>query len=256
MSNYTSAYVIQSANLAMKIQDEYKNKAGRYDKGVHRQSIWVLWRTAMPSILTEIGFLTNPTEEKFLASDEGQTYIAKAIFRAFRKYRDETDGVKKEYKDAIELEPPIENENFKAGNMPGQVPKDLEEDTANGNGDEEESEDDKKNDAKEEKQEKDSSVVEKKETPAASEEVVYRVQFASSQYELPLGEKKYNMIKSAWYYENGNMLKYTSGKFFKMSEAVEHQEMLRKNGFSDCFVVAFQGEKRISVVEAKKLTGQ
>jgi len=48
MSNYTSAYVIQSANLALKIQEEYKSKAGRIDKGVHRQSIWVLWRTAMP----------------------------------------------------------------------------------------------------------------------------------------------------------------------------------------------------------------
>ena len=59
MSNYTSAYVIQSASLAMKIQDEYAKKAGRIDKGVHRQSIWVLWRTAMPSILTEIGYLTN-----------------------------------------------------------------------------------------------------------------------------------------------------------------------------------------------------
>lgn len=38
MSNYTSAYVIQSANLAMKIQEEYAKKAGRVDKGVHRQS--------------------------------------------------------------------------------------------------------------------------------------------------------------------------------------------------------------------------
>ena len=56
MSNYTSGYVIQSAGLAIKIQDEYSKKAGRVDKGVHRQSIWVLWRTAMPSILTEIGY--------------------------------------------------------------------------------------------------------------------------------------------------------------------------------------------------------
>jgi len=65
MSNYTSAYVIQSASLAMKIQEEYARKAGRIDKGVHRQSIWVLWRTSMPSILTEIGYLTNPLEETF-----------------------------------------------------------------------------------------------------------------------------------------------------------------------------------------------
>jgi N-acetylmuramoyl-L-alanine amidase len=120
MSNYTSAYVIQSANLAMKIQEEYTKKAGRIDKGVHRQSIWVLWRTAMPSILTEIGYLTNPLEEQFLGSKQGQSYLAKAIFRGFRKYKDEIEGVKKEYNDDIENQTPLENENVKAGNIPGQ----------------------------------------------------------------------------------------------------------------------------------------
>ncbi|MGZ4038789.1 MAG: N-acetylmuramoyl-L-alanine amidase family protein, partial [Bacteroidia bacterium] len=89
MSNYTSAYLIQSAKLGLKIQEEYAKKAGRVDKGVHRQSIWVLWRTAMPSILTEIGYLTNPLEEQFLASEKGQTYVAASIFKGFRKYKDE-----------------------------------------------------------------------------------------------------------------------------------------------------------------------
>ena len=62
MSNYTQAYVLQSAMLGKHIQEAYSNSAGRIDKGVHRQSIWVLWRTAMPSVLTEIGYLTNPKE--------------------------------------------------------------------------------------------------------------------------------------------------------------------------------------------------
>jgi hypothetical protein len=120
MSNYTTAYVIQSANLAMKIQDEYTKKAGRIDKGVHRQSIWVLWRTSMPSILTELGFLTNPLEEKFLASEKGQEYLAKSIFRGLRKYKDDVEGNKKEYNDNIENQDPLENENIKAGNLPNQ----------------------------------------------------------------------------------------------------------------------------------------
>lgn len=111
MSNYTSAYVIQSASLALKIQEEYSKKAGRIDKGVHRQSIWVLWRTAMPSILTEVGYLTNPIEEKFLGSENGQTYMASAIFRAFRKYKDEIEGNKKSYNDALENQTPLVNEN-------------------------------------------------------------------------------------------------------------------------------------------------
>lgn len=112
MSNYTSSYVIQSAGLALKIQDQYSNKAGRVDKGVHRQSIWVLWRTSMPSVLTEIGYLTNPEEEKFLGSEKGQTYIAACLFRAFRKYKDEQEGVKKTYDDAIENQVPLPKETY------------------------------------------------------------------------------------------------------------------------------------------------
>ena len=110
MSNYTSGYVIQSAGLALKIQEEYAKRAGRVDKGVHRQSIWVLWRTSMPSVLTEIGYLTNPQEEKFLGSEKGQEYMASCLFRAFRKYKDEQEGIKKDYDDAIENQKNLEKE--------------------------------------------------------------------------------------------------------------------------------------------------
>jgi N-acetylmuramoyl-L-alanine amidase len=121
MSNYTSSYVIQSAGLALKIQEQYFKKAGRVDKGVHRQSIWVLWRTSMPSVLTEIGYLTNPQEEKFLGSEKGQSYLAACLFRAFRKYKDEQEGVKKVYDDAIENQVPLENENYKIANESEEV---------------------------------------------------------------------------------------------------------------------------------------
>jgi len=112
MSNYTSAFVIQSAGLAIKIQEEYSKKANRVDKGVHRQSIWVLWRTAMPSILTEIGYLTNPQEEKFLGSEKGQDYMAGCLFRAFRKYKNEVEGTKITYNDDIENQKPLEKEVY------------------------------------------------------------------------------------------------------------------------------------------------
>lgn len=135
MSNYTSAYVIQSAQLALKIQNEYSSKAGRVDKGVHRQSIWVLWRTAMPSILTEIGFLTNPLEEQFLGSEKGQMYISTSIFNGFRKFKDELEGTKKEYNDQYSKLEPLENENLKAGNSGKPVKEDefaVEEESGNG----------------------------------------------------------------------------------------------------------------------------
>jgi N-acetylmuramoyl-L-alanine amidase len=112
MSLTTSAYVEQSAKFASFIQKEYKEKAGRIDKGVQRQSIWVLWRTAMPSILTEVGFLTNPIEEKFLGSDKGQTYLASSIFRALRNYKNELENNNENVNDEIDKLEPLENENL------------------------------------------------------------------------------------------------------------------------------------------------
>ena len=66
----------------------------------------------MPSVLTEIGYLTNPQEEKFLGSEKGQTYIAACLFRAFRKYKDEQEGVRKTYDDAIENQIPLAKETY------------------------------------------------------------------------------------------------------------------------------------------------
>jgi N-acetylmuramoyl-L-alanine amidase len=115
MSMWTGAFLEQSARFASSIQKEYISKAGRIDKGVQRQSIWVLWRTAMPSVLTEVGFLTNPEEEKFLGSDKGQHYMATALFRALRNYKNEQEGKNLKYDDEFENQPPLQNENLLRG---------------------------------------------------------------------------------------------------------------------------------------------
>lgn len=85
------AYLEQSTLLASKIQDQFRERVGRHDRGVKSAGFWVLWRTAMPSVLVETGFLTNASEEKFLNSDRGQDYIASAMFRAVRDYKDEME---------------------------------------------------------------------------------------------------------------------------------------------------------------------
>ncbi len=280
MSNYTSAYVIQSANLALKIQEEYKSKAGRIDKGVHRQSIWVLWRTAMPSILTEIGYLTNPLEEEFLGSEKGQDYIAAAIFRGLRRYKDEVEGNKKVYNDELENQEPLENENIKAGNIPGQKKQEEEEafvqDSVKEN---------KETEIKDQKPpvvtqtavlttetktaeiadvQKENSVVAETTVAAepqkpqvtTSDKVLFKVQFASSNVELNLSEAKFKPIITGSYYVQNGTLKYTSGSFTDLAEAASHQNMLRQNGFPDCFVVAFKEGRRIDMAEAKRLLEQ
>jgi N-acetylmuramoyl-L-alanine amidase len=82
-------YFKQSTELASMIQSQYKDQIRRFDRGVQQAGFWVLYKTAMPSILTEIGFISNPTEEKYINSAEGQEKIAMSIFRACKQYIDE-----------------------------------------------------------------------------------------------------------------------------------------------------------------------
>ena len=87
-----NAYLNQSLNIAEKVEKEFSTRANRKSRGVKQAPFYVISRTNMPSILVECGFLTNPQEEDFLHSDIGQDYIASAIFRAFRSYKEEMEG--------------------------------------------------------------------------------------------------------------------------------------------------------------------
>jgi N-acetylmuramoyl-L-alanine amidase len=91
-SLYQSAYLENSLNLAGKIEQQFKNRVGRHSRGVKQAGFIVLYKTAMPSVLVEVGFLSNPQEEKDLNDDLQQTYIASGIFRAFRDYKFELEG--------------------------------------------------------------------------------------------------------------------------------------------------------------------
>ncbi len=82
-----NTFVEQSINLGGLIQSQFRDRAHRIDRGVKPAGFIVLWQTTMPSVLVETGFISNKEEEKFLASEQGQDYIASAIFRAFRDYK-------------------------------------------------------------------------------------------------------------------------------------------------------------------------
>lgn len=84
---FQNTFLDESNLLASYIQGQFKNRVGRRDRGVHQAGFLVLWRTAMPGVLIELGFISNPTEEKFLISEEGQFFMASAIYRAFKQYK-------------------------------------------------------------------------------------------------------------------------------------------------------------------------
>lgn len=85
-----SKYIDQSVEIAYYTQQELTD-IKRFDRGVKQNIFWVLHQVKMPSILIELGFISNPNEEKFLLSDEGQQKMAKCIFKAFEKYKHEYD---------------------------------------------------------------------------------------------------------------------------------------------------------------------
>ena len=77
-------YQEQSTLLASKVQSQFKDKVSRVDRGVKQAGFWVLFMTTMPSVLIETGFITHPSEEKFLNSKQGQDYLASAILQGMQ----------------------------------------------------------------------------------------------------------------------------------------------------------------------------
>lgn len=86
-SLYQNAHLEQSIYFAQLVENQFKNRAMRKSRGVKQESFLVLYKTAMPSVLVETGFLTNKTEENYLRSEDGQSYIASAVYRAFKEYK-------------------------------------------------------------------------------------------------------------------------------------------------------------------------
>ncbi len=84
----TKQYFSRSANLALTVEDEFK-KIGRISREARQRQkgIWVLQATAMPSILVETGYISNPEEEDYLNSEKGQDEITTAIVNALKRYK-------------------------------------------------------------------------------------------------------------------------------------------------------------------------
>jgi len=103
-----NTYLEQSLNYAAFIENEFETRALRKSRGVKQAGFLVLWQTTMPSVLIEAGFLTNPQEEKYLMSKDGQEYIASAIFRAFKNYK---NTIEAKSKFSTKIDSPEKNQN-------------------------------------------------------------------------------------------------------------------------------------------------
>ncbi|WP_394351854.1 N-acetylmuramoyl-L-alanine amidase family protein [Spirosoma agri] len=92
LANYQHAFIASSITFAEKLERSFRQNASRKSNGVKQAGFIVLWKTTMPSVLIESGYLTNPDEENYLRSEEGQDEISTAIYKAFAQYKQEIES--------------------------------------------------------------------------------------------------------------------------------------------------------------------
>jgi N-acetylmuramoyl-L-alanine amidase len=212
-SLYQNAYLDLSQNLATKVQKQMKDKVGMNDRGVKQAGFLVLYKTSMPSILIETGFLSNAKEEELLSSAKGQDDIASGIFRAFKEYKIELEGSKDTSK--------------------------LKMDTIS-----------KKDTAVYNEVVKDTSKISSDTTKKV---IVFKVQFAASSVKKQLNSPDFKGMADVQEYFHNGMYKYVTGNESTSEGAMKLLAKVQEKGFKDAFIVAFKNGLRISPQEAVKL---
>lgn len=94
-SLHTSAYMNHSIMLADKVQKNLVRNTHLMDRTVKQAGFWVLYKVAMPSILIELGFLSNAVEEEYMIKPSSQDVMAVSIYNSFVEYRNALDGTNK-----------------------------------------------------------------------------------------------------------------------------------------------------------------
>ena len=256
-----NTYLRQSTEFATLIQDQFRERVGRKDRGVRQAGFVVLWRTTMPSVLVELGYITNPEEEKFLMSEQGQDYLASAIFRAFRDYKqtiDNRSGVKNGNGIAAATTPasasPAGISDSAAGKAPEQVkppvtvsnnqkPAVMKPDTTPATAEKEVPRTTEKSN--------DTPVFVQ---PGQSfhndaDEIFFMVQVAAMPRNRGLSQGQLKGLEPLSRIEDSDRIKYASGKFVLYDDALKHRRTLTGR-FPDAFVIAVRNGKVMPLKEA------
>ena len=103
LAMFQNAFIDKSLNFAQAIQNQYKKNLKTINRGVKQAELFVLYKTTCPSVLTEVGFISNPSEEAFMISDEGQAKIAISLFNAFMNFKATEEGTNRIANPKIDL---------------------------------------------------------------------------------------------------------------------------------------------------------
>ncbi len=224
---YQGAFMNQSVSFAQKVQDQFRTRVQRRDRGVKQQPLMVTKMAVMPAVLVELGFLTNPTEEDFLNSEKGQDYMASAIYRAFKEYKSEMESF-----ELTTPAPELDKANVPVSdNKKEEFLKTENITTATANttlGND----------------------IPNAET--AENEAFYTVQIVTSGRNKELTPGNFNGVEGVWLYKESGLFKYVVGKSTDLESAEILKLKMRERGFEDAFVIALQNGKRITLSEARE----
>ena len=211
----------QSVELAKMVQKRTCAAAARPNKGVKQAGFLVLRETSMPSCLIELGFISTPSEEQFLNSDEGVANMGRGIYQAFCDYLAKYD---KSF--TVPFKP---EENLKVKEQPKQgadtKPQPVVAET--------------KDEIKEQPQPEE----------VKDEAPVFKVQILTSNVKLKSGSRQLKGRDDADFYKDGNIYKYTVGASTNYNEIYRLRKQLLAQ-FPEAFIIAFKGGQRMDVQQA------
>ncbi len=223
-------YIDKSLQFASLVQNEFTGTLKRSDRGVRQAAFLVLHKSACPSVLIEMGFISNAAEEKYLASEEGKKAITKAIYDAFANYKATLDK-----KAGIASAAPQSETATPAKEEPWQKPA---------------------LDTEEKPWTKENTTKKTETKPAkAQKQPEFRIQIFSARKVLPAGDATFKGLKGCKYTKDGEWYKYTYGAETDYQEILALKKQISTK-FKDCFVVAFLGDEQIFVKDALKMIKQ
>ena len=189
--------------LAADIQQNFSKALKRKNRGVKQAGFVVLHQTYMPSVLIELGFLTNKNEGKFLNSKSGQQKMAKEIARSIKKYYNQLKL------NTVAVNDQISIENTKV----------------------------------------DSTI---RDEDKLDEEVVFKIQIASSKNKIQLKSYNFKGLKNVQRVKVGSYYKYYFGVTTNYNKVKNSLLKAKSKGYSDALIAAFKKGKKVSLTEVLK----
>jgi len=236
----------QSVELAKYVQRRTCASSGRQNKGVKQAGFLVLRETSMPSCLIELGFISTPDEERYLASNSGVEQLGRGIYQAFVDYRAQYDK---------KISVPYKAETRQEVNIPTVVPKPEPKVEPKPEPKPEPKMAPKADTVKVEavadtaKAEPVAAAQPAPHAPAVASAPIFKLQILASSTRLKPTDARLKGHSDAAYYEEGGLYKYTLGASANYNELVQLRKSLLTE-FPQAFIIAFRDGQKMDVREA------